>query len=82
MQEKFVQGKSGPALENTPSAILLCYPASAANDAMAEAADTLRKVLTAEKPAMHRCICDFDVPVILVDLPVPTVPGNGTAPGA
>lgn len=70
-----------PQPPNEPSAIVLCYPAWKSEDAIC-ASCALQAALTGENPAVHRRICDFDLPVVLVGLPVPTAAGNGAAPGA
>jgi hypothetical protein len=70
---------------NSPGAkpaIVLCYPERESTDALSEASSALQAALTGENHAVHRRICDFDLPLVLVGLPVPTVPGNGTAPEA
>lgn len=81
-RHRAVKGTFPPEPPNGPSAVVLCYPARGARDALAEASAVLQAALTRENPAVYRCICDFDVPVVLVGLPVPTVPGNGNTPGA
>ena len=71
-----------PEPPNAPSAIVLCYPARESGDALSKACSTVQAALTGGNPAVYRRICDFDLPVFLVGLPVPTVSDNGTAPGA
>ena len=81
-RHRAVKRTFSPEPPNEPSAIVLCYPARASTDALSEAGSALQAALTGENPIVRPHICDFDLPVVLVGLPVPTVPGNGIGPGA
>jgi hypothetical protein len=76
-RHRAVQAKFAPTLPSTPPAIVLCYPTRGSDNALSEAKSALNAALTLGVPVgtMSRRYCDFDLPVILFGLPIPTVPG-------